>query len=123
MTYMKLLTNLMKMKILNRFFNVLTKKDTVDSVLKKELTEEQYTKAVEHADKVILTHRPYSRSQALRWAFDWKDTPEGFAYWEKLHDQLWLKDKMRKRVSKIRKGVMVCAIIIFIVCMYKITML
>lgn len=123
MTYMKLFTNSMKMKILNKLFNIATEKNTVDSVLKKELTEEQYTKVVEHADKVILTHKPYSRSQALRWAFDWKDTPEGFAYWERLHDQLWVKDKLSKKVSKIRKGVIVCAIIIFIVCMYKIIML
>ena len=123
MTCMKLLTNSMKMKILNRFFNVLTKKDTVDSVLKKELTEEQYTKAVKYADKVILTHTPYSRSQALRWAFDWKDTPEGFAYWERLHDQLWLKDRLSKKLSKLRKIAMICAIIIFIMCMYKIIML
>ena len=123
MTCMKLLTNLMKMKILNKLFNMVTKKGTVDSVLKKELTEEQYTKAVEHADKVILTHTPYSRSQALRWAFDWKNTPEGFAYWERLHDQLWVKDRLSKKLSKLRKGAMICAIIIFIVCMYKIIML
>lgn len=123
MTYMKLLTNLMKMKILNKLFNVFTEKDTVHSVLKKELTKEQYLQAITYADDVILSHTPYSRSQALRWAFDWKDTPEGFAYWERVHDQLWLKDKMSKRVSKLRKGVMVCAIIIFIVCMYKIIML
>jgi hypothetical protein len=102
---------------------MVTKKDTVDSVLKKELTEEQYMQAITYADKVILTHTPYSRSQALRWAFDWKDTPEGFAYWERLHDQLWVKDRLSKKISKIRKGVMVCAIIIFIVCMYKIIML
>jgi len=111
------------MKILNRLFNIVTEKDTVDSVLKKELTEEQYMQAITYADKVILTHTPYSRSQALRWAFDWKDTSEGFAYWEKVHDQLWLKDKMSKKISKIRKGVMICATIIFIMCMYKIIML
>jgi len=93
--------------------------DTVDSVLKKELTEEQYVQAITYADKVILTHTPFSRSQALRWAFDWKDTPEGFAYWERIHDRLWLKDKMSKRLSKLRKGVMICAIIVFVVCMYK----
>lgn len=97
--------------------------DTVEHVLQKELSHEDFKKVLKYADKVTLTHTPVSRSQALRWAFDWKDTPEGFAYWERLHDQLWLKDKMSKRVSMIRKGVMICAIIIFIVCMYKIIML
>ena len=119
MTYMKLLTNLMKMKILNKLFNMVTEKDTVDSVLKKELTEEQYMQAITYADKVILTHTPYSRSQALRWAFDWKDTPEGYAYWERLHDQLWVKDKMQKKISKARKGILICSIIIFLASMYK----
>jgi len=97
--------------------------DTVEHVLQKELSEEDFKKVLKHADKVILTHKPHSRAQALRWVFDWKGTPEGYAYWERLHDRLWLKDKMSKRISKIRKGVMICAIIIFIVCMYKIIML
>ena len=119
MTYMKLLTNSMKMKILNKLFNTVTEKNTVNSVLKKELTEEQYAQAITYADKVILTHTPYSRSQALRWAFNWKDTPEGYAYWERLHDQLWVKDKMQKRINRARKGILICSIIIFLTCMYK----
>tara|TARA_R100001463_G_scaffold57261_2_gene109461 strand:+ start:743 stop:1105 length:363 start_codon:yes stop_codon:yes gene_type:complete len=96
--------------------------DTVERVLQKELSEVEFKKVLKYADKVILTHRPYSRSQALRWAFDWKDTPEGYMYWENIHNKLWVKDKIQKRLLKVRKLIMIGAIIVFIVCMYKIIM-
>ena len=93
--------------------------DTVEHVLQKELSHEDFKKVLKYADEVTLTHTPVSRAQALRWAFDWKDTPEGSPYWERLHDQLWVKDKMQKRIDKARKGILICSIIIFLVCMYK----
>ena len=93
--------------------------DTVEHVLQKELSDEDFKKVLRYADKVTLTHTPASRSQALRWVFDWKDTSEGYAYWERLHDQLWVKDKMQKRINKARKGILICSIIIFLACMYK----
>ena len=72
----------------------LSAEHTVETLLKQELGREDFDRVVVYADKVTLKHRPCSRSQALRWAFEWKGTKEGFAYWERIHDQLWLKDKL-----------------------------
>lgn len=102
------------------FLRNLVVEHTVRSLLEKELGEEDFERVITYADKVILTHRPYSRSQALRWAFDWKDSPEGFGYWERIHDHLWIKDRMDKRMSRLRKLLLVSSIVIFLACMYKI---
>ena len=102
-----------------KFLNSLSVDHTVETILKQELGKEDFDRVIFYADSVTLKHRPYSRAQALRWAFDWKGTEEGFAYWERIHDQLWLKDKFDKRMTRLRKGVMIGAIIVFIVCMYK----
>lgn len=99
--------------------HTVTVKHTVGTILKQELGSEDFYRVIVYADSVTLTHRPQSRAQALRWAFDWKGTEEGFAYWERIHDQLWLKDKFDKKMTRLRKGVMIGAIIVFVVCMYK----
>jgi len=99
--------------------HTVTVKHTVETVLKQELKREDFNRVCAYADIVTFKHRPQSRAQALRWAFDWKGTEEGFAYWERIHDQLWLKDKFDKRMTRLRKGVMISAIIVFVVCIYK----
>jgi len=106
-------------KIAN-FLRNLVVEHTVSSLLEKELGEEDFNRVLANADRVILTHRPFSRSQALRWAFNWKDTIEGYEYWESIHDHLWMKDRMDKRMSRLRKLLLVTSIVIFLVCMYKI---
>lgn len=102
------------------FLRNLVVEHTVRSLLEKELGEEDFNRVLANADSVILTHRPFSRSQALRWAFNWKDTIEGYEYWEHIHDHLWMKDRMDKRMSRLRKLLLVSSIVIFLVCMYKI---
>ena len=106
-------------KIANLIGKVLLE-DTVESVLKKELSEKDFEKILKYGDKVNLTHRPYSRSQALRWAgFKWEESPEGYAYWERIHNQLWVKDRIQKRLLKVRKALLICGFIIFIITLYK----
>tara|TARA_R110002050_G_scaffold66126_2_gene142727 strand:+ start:561 stop:923 length:363 start_codon:yes stop_codon:yes gene_type:complete len=102
-----------------KFLNNLNIKHTVKSLLEKELGKEDFDRVIEYADEVILTHRPFSRAQALRWAFSWESTEEGYEYWERIHDQLFVKDMMDKKMSRIRKGILIGAVIVFIVCMYK----
>jgi len=106
-------------KIAN-FLRILVVEHTVKSLLEKELGEEDFNRVLANADRVILTHRPLSRSQALRWAFNWKDTIEGYEYWENIHDNLWIKDRMDKRMSRLKKLLFIGGIAIFLICMYKI---
>ena len=105
-----------------KFLNNLTVSHTVETLLKKELGKEDFDRILVYADKVTLSHKPYSRAQALRWAFNWKGTEEGFAYWERIHDSLWLKDKTDKKIKRIRKGFLIVSAVIFLVCIYKLIM-
>jgi len=106
-------------KIANFLRNIVVE-HTVSSLLEKELEEEDFNRVLANADRVTLTHRTHSRASALRWAFNWKDTIEGYEYWEHIHDHLWMKDRMDKRMSRLRKLLLVTSIVIFLVCMYKI---
>ncbi len=105
---------------LTESLNNLSVEHTVETILKQELSKEDFARVIVYADSVTLKHRPFSRAQALRWAFDWKGVEEGFAYWERIHDQLWLKDKFDKKMTRLRKGVVIGGILIFVVCVYKI---
>tara|TARA_R110002020_G_scaffold430201_1_gene639840 strand:- start:3441 stop:3791 length:351 start_codon:yes stop_codon:yes gene_type:complete len=112
----------MKKDLSNRVADLLRKipvKHTVKSLLEKELGKEDFDRVIEYADEVILTHRPFSRAQALRWAFSWESTEEGYEYWERIHDQLFVKDMMDKKMSRVRKIILIGSIIIFLACMYK----
>ena len=93
---------------------------TVQKTLEKSLTYEEYTRAMIYADRVTITHTANSRASALRWAFNWDKTDEGFRYWENIHDDLWYLDKRDKKLLQIRKGIMIGAITVIVVCMYKI---
>ena len=106
-----------------KFLNNLTVSYTVKTLLEKELGKKDFDRILVYADKVTLSHKPYSRAQALRWAFNWKETEEGFAYWERIHDRLWLKDRTDKKMKRLRKGFFIAGIVIFLACMYKLIIL
>lgn len=111
-------------KVINKIlvFIFLQKKEkvTVQKTLEKSLTYDEYLRAMMYTDDVVMSHTAYSRSSALRWAFNWDKTDEGFRYWENIHDDLWYLDKRDKKLLQVRKGIMIGAIIVIVVCMYKI---
>ena len=102
------------------FLNKTIRTKTVGNILIEELSEKDVDNALLYSDDVTLQHKPFSRAQALRWAFDWKDTTEGFSYWERIHDRLWIKDKLERRTKRIKKTILWIAVLIFIVSMYGI---
>lgn len=92
---------------------------TVQKTLEKSLTYEEYTRAMMYADRVTITHTANSRASALRWAFNWDQTDEGFRYWENIHDVLWLQDKKDKRLVKLRKISFAVCIMLLCFSVYK----
>jgi hypothetical protein len=89
-------------------------KQTVQKSLEKSLNYEDFVRAMVYADRVTLTHSAYSRSSALRWAFNWEKTDEGFVYWENIHDALWMQDKRDKNLLRLRKTVFVGCMILLL---------
>jgi hypothetical protein len=54
-----------------------------------ELPEDVRDKAIANTDKDLLEINLYNRlSHALEGAFVWALTPEGWDYWDKIHDSL-----------------------------------
>ena len=92
---------------------------TVQKTLEKSLTYEEYTRAMMYADRVIITHTANSRASALRWAFNWDKTDEGFRYWENIHDALWLQDKRDKQLVKLRKTAFAVCMMLLCFSVYK----
>jgi len=96
------------------------KKITVQKTLEQSLNYEDYVRAMVYADRVTLTHTAYSRSQALRWAFNWENTDEGFVYWENIHDALWYLDKRDKKLVRLRKITLILCTALFLFSIYNI---
>jgi len=94
-------------------------KQTVQRSLEKSLIYDDYARAMIYADRVTLTHTAYSRASALRWAFNWEKTEEGFVYWENIHDALCLQDRRDKKLVKLRKTVFVVCITLLCFSVYK----
>lgn len=92
---------------------------TVQKTLEESLNYEDYVRAMAYADRVTLTHTAYSRSQALRWAFNWEKTNEGFVYWENIHDDLWCLDKIDKKLLRLRKITFILCMALFLFSIYN----
>ena len=95
------------------------KKVTVEKILEKSLSYEDFLKVIIYANKFTITTAAYSRASALRWAFNWEKTNEGFEYWEKIHTALWLQDKRDKQFLKIRKISFAVCIVLLCFSVYK----
>ena len=92
---------------------------TVQKTLEKSLTYDEYLRAMMYTDDVIMSHTAYSRASALRWAFNWDKTDEGFRYWENIHDALWLQDKRDKQLVKLRKTAFAVCMMLLCFSVYK----
>ena len=92
---------------------------TVQKTLEKSLTYDEYLRAMMYTDDVIMSHTANSRASALRWAFNWDKTDEGFRYWENIHDALWLQDKRDKQLVKLRKTAFAVCMMLLCFSVYK----
>ena len=106
-------------KILVFIFLQTKEKVTVQKTLEKSLTYDEYLRAMMYTDDVVMYHPAYSRASALRWAFNWDETDEGFRYWENIHNDLWLQDKRDKQLVKLRKTAFAVCMMLLCFSVYK----